>query len=455
MATKATTAATGKTAAAQTKAAAKPAAAKVAPPPAAESAPEPAPAAKVGKPQATTKAAAASKPAPSSEPADEAQKKTRQQMTVIIGTDISPARCTTHFRKNLGDAEIEAQIASLRKDLKAALDGKKVEQVKTIKAAITKLQQSLVRVSSETPIAAAAVLDRVVKELLCHGLDQAKASEDKQMEVAHLHDGNPSNLVCFPLINKLPEWEGFDPDLEEELKQARTAENKAAKEAREAKKAAEEKKGAGAAARAKAAAEEDEEEDESQEHTKTTFVTYVDNALKSVKKSEEYRSMRVSIRVREYLSDIVASAIKRMASLSRIIVQQVMSVRTMNAGHVMAVVALLMTDEGHTDEQVAELKTFVDGKLALFRAHQVSERKKKEDSLAADKREEMARKKQQLDLARKKKQLEGANKRMADIEKKAKELAAETARLEPIVAAAKVAGGGAAAEKQNGDGAKP
>jgi hypothetical protein len=461
MATKVNTAAAGKAAAQAKTAPSKPAAPKSAAPLPSEAAHESAPA---PKPQPAVKPSA---PAASSVPSEPpganngAPKKTRQQLTVIIDTDISPARCQTHFRMNLGDAEIEAQITELRKELKTAAAGKKAEQVKALKTRIAELQQSLVRISSETPIATAAILDYMVKELLRHGMDQAKAAEDKLVEVNHLHTGNPAALLCFPLVNKLPEWTEFDPELEDEMKKERAAENKAAKDAREAKKANEEKKGGGpTAARAKAAkvakAEDGEEGDEDeQEHTKTTFYTYVDNALKTVKKEEEYRSTRVSNRVREYLSEITASAIARIAFLSRIIVQQVMSVRTMNANHVMAVVVLLMADEGRSDEQVRELKALVDEKLKIYRDHNLAEKKKKDETLAADKKADLARKAHQLDLARKKKQIEAAKKRAEDAEKKMKELAKETAALEPIVAAEKAAAEKAAAEKPGPEEVKP
>lgn len=435
----ATKASTGKTTAAQAQvkgASTKAAAPKASTPASSEVALKPATApAPAAKPQAASGPKGESKSAgPDADTGNGAQRKTRQQLTMIIETDISPARCHTHFRMNLGDSETETQITALRNELKAAVAGKKQDQIKAIKQSIANLQQTLVRISSETPITAAVILDYSVKELLRHGMDQAKASEGKLMEVTHLHDGNPMGLLCFPLINKLPEWINFDPEFEEAMKKERTIENKAAKEARE-KKGSEEKKGGGGRAKAEKAEEPEEDDgDEDQEHTKTTFFTYVDNALKTVKKDEEYRGMRVSNRVREYLSELVASAITRIATLARIIVQRVMSVRTMNAGHVMAVVDILMADEGRSEEQIGELKALVDEKLKLYHDHLEAEKKKKTETLAADKKAELARKNHQLDLARKKKQIEAANKRARDAAKKAAELAQETAKLEPLVA---------------------
>jgi hypothetical protein len=287
------------------------------------------------------------------------------------------------------------------------------------------------------------VCDFTVKELLRYGMDQAVACDRKIVDVGHYHEGDPAKMGCYPLVNKLPTFAGFDPDREEELRKERAAANKAAKEAREAKKAAaEDKKGPGAAkgpARgAKPAApapEEDAEEDDPAEHAKTTFHTYVENALKTVKKDAPYASMRVSNRVRENLSDIVAELIARLAALARIVVQDVMSVRTMNAGHIKAVVHLLMADEGRSAEQVAEITALIDEKLDLYHGHLTSEKVKKAAALDGDRKAELERKRLEADLARKEKQTDLARKRAIELAQKVKELSAETDKLKPLVVA--------------------
>lgn len=388
-----------------------------------------------------------------------AEKKTRQQLTNILQINISQARCHTHLKQNLGDEHIEAEIKELRKQLKAAKDGGDADGEKELKAKINELSKALVRISSETPIAAAVVMDCLVKEILRHGMDQAIASERKIVEVAHLHDGNPASMLYYPIFNKLPSFAEYNPDHEEELRKERAAANKAAKEAREAKKAAAAAEKAGAKGGAKAApkaaakaapAEEDDEdgEEEHAEHTKTTFFTYVENALKTVKKDEPYRTMRVSNRVREYLSDLVAEGLARLAAHSRIIVQHVVGVRTMNADHIKAVVHLLMADEGRTDEQIEEVKSQIDEKLDVYHGHLKSEKEKKAASLAAEKKAELERKKLEADLIRKKKQAELAKKRAQEAAAKAETLTAETEKLEPIVAANKAAAAAASAETE-------
>jgi hypothetical protein len=388
------------------------------------------------------------------EPPGEEKKKTRQQLTNVLTISISHARCATHLKRDLGDEEVEGEIKGLRKELKAAKAAGDPAQEKALRARIAGLSKELVRISSETPIAAAVVMDCLVKELFRYGMDQAIAGDRKIMEVAHLHDGNPEGMLHYPLFNKLPSFAAYNADYEEELRKERAAQNKAAKEAREAKKAAALEKaggrpGAGRAPRAGRPAPEDDDDSEEAAaeglHTKTTFFTYVENALKTVKRDEPYRTMRVSNRVREYLSELVAEGLARLANLARIVVQQVVCVRTMNAAHIGAVVHMLMADEGRSDAQIAEVKRQIDEKLAVYHDHLRSEKEKKAAALDAAKKTELERKKLEADLLRKKKQAELATKRAIEASQKARELTAETDKLEPLVAANRATAEAAAA----------
>lgn len=405
-------------------------------------------------PKAAAAAAAPAEPSPPAADADtpaanetgedntDAGKRTRVQLAHILGVDVSQARCATHLKQNLGDEAVEGEIKELRASLKKAKEAG--ADLGPIKAQIGEKSKSLVRISGETPIAAAVIWDGAVKEILRHGMDQAIASERKIVDTSHLHDGAPSSLVHYPLFSKCEAWVSYDPDHEEELKKERAASNRAAKETREAKKNVAEEKGAKGAKVATKVAEDDGDED-NEPPTKTTFYTYVENALKTVKKEERYKSMRVSNRVREYLSELVAQGIARQALLARIIVQRVMGVRTMNADHVKAVVHVLMADEGRTTDQINQVTGQIDEKLNLYHEHLTEEKVKKVAALDETKKTEIERKRHEFDLNRKKKQAELAKKRAIEAAQKAKDLNAETALLEPIVAAEKAAAEKAAA----------
>jgi len=418
----------------------------------------------VARPQAAKPVVAATKPAAAKQAtkataakakaqADEnGEKKTRVQLAAVLQISISQARCATHLKQNLGDEEIEAEIKALRKTMKEAKEAGKMDEVAELKKQISEKSQSLVRISSETPIATAVLCDCAAKELLRHGMDQAIASERKIVEVSHLHDDDPAELLYWPLYKQCAVWAEYDPDHEDELKKERAQANKAAKEAREAKKASPAPKPApknGAAA--KKPAEEVEEEEDQPEHTKTTFVTYIENSLKEVKKEEPYKSMRVSNRVREYMADLIAQMIARLSSLARIIVQGVMNVRTMNADHIKAVVRILLTDEGRSQEDIDEIASHIIEKLDAYHKHLNDEKVKKTNAMSPDKVAENKRKQLELEFNRKKKQIELANKRSADAALKVNALAVEASKLEPIVLANRKEADLKAAEKEAAD----
>jgi hypothetical protein len=376
-------------------------------------------------------------------------KKSRVQLAHILDINISQARCATHLKHNLGDDTIEGEIKELRKLLKTAKDAGDAAKHAELKDQIAEKSKALVRISSATPIAAAVMMDNLVKEVIRAGMDQAIAGDRKIVEVVHLHENSPERLSYFPLYDKCPSWANYNSEHEDELKKVRAAANKVAKEAREAKKAAATEEGkkpakTKAAPKAKPAADDDDDERSAGEstNTKTTFYTYVENALKTVKAEElpdgrgtPYSTMRVSNRVREYLSDLVAEAIARMANLARIIVQCVMHVRTMNSDHVKAVVHMLMADAGRTEEQIQAVTVQIDEKLTAYHDHLKSEKDKKSAALDDDQKAEIKRKQLEAELNRKKKQADLAKKRAIEAAQKAKDLSAETSKLEPIVAA--------------------
>ena len=359
----------------------------------------------------------------------DAPKKSRVQLVSVLKLSISPARVATHTKHNLGDKETEDAIKALRAQLKALAASGQGEsgEASALREEVAKLSKNLVRISSETPIAAAVVLDDAVKELLRHGMSEAIAEGKKMVEVAHLHSGQVAGLLFLPLYDKCEAWKGFSEEKEEAFKKEKTATNKLAKEEKEARKAAGGGRGRGGrGGRGKAAAPAGGEA----EHTKTTFNTYVESALKTVKKDEPFKNMRVSGRVREHISDLVTQVMARLSSLARIIVHTVMVVRTMNSDHIKAVITLLMSDAGRHHDQIAQVLSHIDEKLAIYHEHVAGEKEKKAAALDEEKRAEIERKKHEAELARKKKQAENAEKRVEETRKKAENLRAEITKLE-------------------------
>jgi hypothetical protein len=356
---------------------------------------------KAAKPAAEAKPAAVK--APAQETGDSAESHGRIQLANVLHINISQARCATHLKQHLGDDAIESQVKALRAELKTAQDKSDGAAVAALREKIAAAGKSLVRISSETPIAVAVVWDCAVKELLRRGMDRAIAADRKIVDVTHLHEGDAAAaLTLSPLYLKCQLWSSFNVDHENALKKERTAKVE------------------------EAPVDGAEDDDQS----KNSFYTYVENALKTVKKDEQYKTMRVSNRVREYVAELVTQGIGRNTALSRIIVQRIVGVRTMNADHVKVVVNMLMADSGRTETEINAITTLIDEKLALYHNHLQSERAKKVRSLDADQQAALAQKNKEITLARKKKQAELLRKRAVDNANAAKALIAEVSTLE-------------------------
>lgn len=360
---------------------------------------------KVAKePKAAKDAKDAKEPKEPKAPKAEADGASRTQLASVLHINISQARCATHLKQHLSDEAVEAQVRDLKASLKATADP---AAAAAIGASIGALAKKLVRISSETPIAVAVVWDCAVKELLRGGMDAAIAADRKIVDVGHVHE---ANAPLLPLYNKCAIWADYSKE---------GANSNAAAEAEPATAAA--------------AAEDD---------GKNSFYTYVENALKTVKAEDKYKTMRVSNRVREYLAELVAQGIARHTLLSRIIVQRIVGVRTMNADHVKVVASMLMADAGAA-AAVAALTDTIDAKLALYQAHLRSEREKKAKALDPAQLAEIACRQSEQALARKKKQAETLKKRAIESAGQAKALNAEVAAMEPQVSAARAAVGSA------------
>lgn len=331
----------------------------------------------------------------------------RVQLANVLHINISQARCATHLKQHLGDEATEAQVKTLRGELKVALEKGDATATADLRAKLTAAAKTLVRISSETPIAVAVVWDCAVKELLRRGMDRAIAADRKIVDIGHIHEGEVLSLG--PLYAKCPIWASYDPEAE-----------------------AAQKKDKGAA---KAEEVEPADAAEADESSKNSFYTYVENALKTVKKEDAYKTMRVSNRVREYVAELVAQGIARNTALSRIIVQRIVGVRTMNADHVKVVVNMLMADAGRSAAEVGAVTSLIDEKLALYHNHLKSEREKKVRTLDASQLEAHTAKQNELQLARKKKLAELMRKRAVDSANAHKALNAEIATLEPQVRA--------------------
>ena len=342
--------------------------------------------------------------------AENGEEKTRRHLsTQVLGVEIAHARCANHIKLNLNDPKVVKHLQELRKEHKD--EGISEERKAELEKEIKELSAEVVRLSSEAPIATSVICDTMIKELLRHALDQTLASDYKMVNVAALHEGRVERMKTYPLFRNLPSYAGYDEKEEKVLKEERAKANKLKKELQLAKK----KEGESAS---KARKEKNKVEDGEESHSRTTFQTYVDNALKKVKQEAKYekQGVRVTKRVREVCSDIVTDFLARLARVARIIVMDMANVRTLHAKHGKSITRIWMVDENRSEAEISSLLDLIDEKLGKYHNYRSDEKEKKEKKLTPEQRAERDNKKKVVEAERKKRKLESNAKRMKEIE---------------------------------------
>jgi hypothetical protein len=311
------------------------------------------------------------------------EKKERQQIITILGINISHARCATHLKINLNNPVVTQQLKTARESLKKSTAEGNKDEIKNNKKLIADLSKENVRISSQAPIAVAVAMDFMVDELLRFGIEQAINNKYKIVEMFHLNSGDISELVTYPLFNETNIFKKIHAMDEKELKGDNIVfQNECADESR----------------------------------TKTKFITYIEGSIKSIKKEEKYSTIRISNKLREYISAIITETIKRITKLSQFIVQTVTKVRTMNADHIKSTVALLMIDGQKQTNEIDSIMNKIDKIISQYEDHVDLEKKKKvaqEDSEKLKKIEtDKARKQLQITESR----LIKANQKKSELE---------------------------------------
>lgn len=361
---------------------------------------------------------------------------------------------------NIGRRIVE--LTALRAKLAAApADVAAVDAQLALKKKEVEEMDKVVRLSHDASIVTTAAIDYVIKDLIRHGFQQAQAAGSRCFEVNHVHMGAVEKLSVYPLVHNLHEFRTYTPEGEKEIERLQTEENKRVKEQREAKKAkaagtagatagakaggdaaptgaaaattAGGKKaatGAPAPAPAPFGATHDEDEDELHE---TTFYTYVDNAIRSVKKDDEnYNGIRISTRAREYGSELITQFIKNMADLAEIVVRDMVKSRTLNANHIIAILRMILVNENRSAEEIDAFMEFLDQNLVKYNTHSESEKARKVASMDADKQRELEASLREKEVVRKRKALESAQKRAAESAAAAQRLADEIGGAPPF-----------------------
>ena len=366
-------------------------------------------------------------------------KKQRQQLTDVLGISISPARCATHLKQHLVNEDIESNIKSLRELLKNSTDDE--EKIK-LKSEIFNLSQKIVRISSETSTVMAVICNGFVEDLLKHSINETINNNKKIVDVSNIISGSHKQNIYYSIYYKLPSFINYDPKVYENLRKERTENNKKNKKSKTAgvNNSTDVNPENTVTDTVDTTVVENNNQDSAittgndttdipqpEDSNKITFNTYIDAILKQVKKNPQYENIkiRISNEVRDYLSNMIIECIKRFVVLSKIIVQQIMGVRTMNSNHIKAIIHMFMKDEGNSDEDINKVINQIDEKLNVYQEHIKSERANKFNELDEATKQQIREKQEERAKNRKKRDIVIAEKRAADAAARVKKLTEE------------------------------
>jgi hypothetical protein len=351
---------------------------------------------------------------PVAETADAQHKQSKSEKAAVF---ISAARVRRHIDKlNLNSAldimthELKVSINSYKaaaadveagkltgdaltaaKDLMAATD------IDTLERKMVALSRERIRFSNEAAVVLAIICDEMVQQLAGAAMNHILATKKKIIYVQHLHEAGVEKLSLYPLFKTLPSFSAqavaiakatADDQRATALKEALTQGEKDFKKkynVRVARKKvdpdaakSEVKPEAVAEVAAEAEKPEAKEEDEdSDSDSKTSFKFYVDKVCKElVRREPKYSAIRVSTKIKVYLSDLVVEFIQRISPLVHL-TAHLMKNKTINDIAILKTVEALLLD-GHTGVETIELKEceVVDAeKLKAEQTKQAEEKK--------------------------------------------------------------------------------
>jgi hypothetical protein len=340
--------------------------------------------------------------------------KKRQQFTDVLNISISPARCATHLKQYLVNNEIEKEIKDLRSEWKSN-DISDTEK-ENIKLKISELSKKIVRISNETSTVIAIICNEFITDLLKHGINETIKNNKKIVDIASILSGNHEQSIYYSIYYKLPSFNKYDPKVYETIKKEKLEHSKKNKKSKAVELVEDE------------AVEEEVETKAEDEHVedgnKITFNSYIDSIRKCIKKEAQYENVKIRVdsEVRDYLSNMIIECIKRFVVLSKIIVQQIMGVRTMNSSHIKAIIHMFMKDEGNTDEQISVIINNIDDKLKIYHEHIRNEKANRFNELSEEQKQQIMESKESRMKDRKQKDLRMAERRAAEAAERLKKL---------------------------------
>jgi hypothetical protein len=322
------------------------------------------------------------------EPAEE-KKSSRQQVSKLIGINLSVSRVRKYVDKNNVNREVEAACQELRNAIAtskdksfdreslsestkgmiakaysqiyeqrlaknnatrerltksgSAEDAKKLKELKfhtkteTLEEALEYVSKLRCRFSNNSAVVLSSVLDYVVQDIVRTAMIQARSQGKAIIQISHVANDTFNLMSTYPLVSQLP--------VVEEAMRTDVADSEDADES---------------------AAEPAEES--TNDPRDTTFEFYVNLICKSVKaqlvsKDEQYAPVRISKYIRKFCSDVVIQLIERLSPLI-VLYASTTGIKTIGDEVIMFWVKALLMDAGVDSTDLFE---FVHERLESYK----------------------------------------------------------------------------------------
>lgn len=301
-------------------------------------------------------------------------------MTGTLGIDISNARCHSHMKASFIPCDLENSLTEARDELKVlkAVAAPDEKAVALVKQRIAEINSGVVRIGGDAAIAVAALADYVAKEAIRYAMAQTRENNRKMVDISALHAGKPETMNSWPLICDLPAITEYSAESEAEIRRLTAEDNKRMKAQRETKEIIPVKI----------------KTDVQVVGPGTTFNTYVDHATKTVKNNDAYSALRVTRRVREVISNLVAQLVARLSCVAKVHILELLNVRTLTADHLITIVKTIFVQKLGTDIDPGMIciLDFMRDTVKLYHAHLKTEKDRKWQELDQTKKDAITQK---------------------------------------------------------------
>jgi histone H3/H4 len=285
----------------------------------------------------------------------------KTETTIVnVKKEVDDKVVVTKEKRKLSKEELD----DIRKTLEEL---KKSPEHKEAKAKIAALSQEKTRFSNAASIALSIVCDELVSTLVRHIMKSAIESEKKIIHVDHLHNSGVDKLYVYPLVKSLPSFIE-KAALYTRLEKNQEIDRKVLVSINKLKKEYKKKYGKNVTIKKSEHAQviaqpeatpshivADVREDEEVEDHKTSFKFYVHLICKKLieenKDIPEYKSLRISTEIKEYLSDLLVEFIQRISPLVRLTTDS-MKNKTVNDVAILRVVEAILIDGKPHEERL-------------------------------------------------------------------------------------------------------